>query len=248
MLKDKLAKKMEDLNVDSKFGINTGSNGKDIRAYNINCYILDSNTHYQMEIFDGNAAYLEKYKQELLYIDSHSGFNLNQYRIEHNDTRDIVVKAGAGTGKTHTMIARIMFLIHTLKLNAQTLAEEIAMITFTNEAADNMRSKIQDEIKNYYILTRDYNYFEMIASIKDIKISTIHSLSLKILQKYSDLIGYGHDLAITSGIMERRMQLQRAINRIIKEDRESNKYELESILDEFDLNLYTSVLDRSFNG
>ena len=38
--------------------------------------------------------------------------------------------------------------------------------------------------------------------------------------------------------MERRMQLQRAINRIIKEDRESNKYELESILDEFDLNLY----------
>ena len=33
------------------------------------------------------------------------------------------------------------------------------------------------------------------------------------------------------GIMERRIQLQRTLNRIIKEDRESNKYELESILD-----------------
>jgi len=239
VLKDKLAKKMEDLNVDSKFGINTGSNGKDIRSYNMNCYNLDSNMANQIEIFDGDAAYLEKYKRELLYFDSNSGFNLNQYRIEHNDiARDIVVKAGAGTGKTHTMISRIMFLIHTLKLNAQSLAEEIAMITFTNEAADNMRSKIQEEIKNYYILTRDYNYFEMIATIKDIKISTIHSLSRKILQKYSDLIGYGYDLEITSGIMERRIQLQRTLDRIIKEDRKSNKYKLESILDEFDLNLY----------
>ena len=44
VLKDKLAKKMESLNIKSKFKITIGSNGKDIRAYNINCYILDSNT------------------------------------------------------------------------------------------------------------------------------------------------------------------------------------------------------------
>lgn len=68
-------------------------------------------------------------------IDKHSGFNSAQYLIEHAPPeKNIVIKAGAGTGKTYTMISRIGYICYTQNVPLSKMADRITMITFTNEA------------------------------------------------------------------------------------------------------------------
>ena len=82
-------------------------------------------------------------------------FNAAQYRVEHcQPEKHIVVQASAGTGKTKVMVDRIMFLMHTVpNLNMA----EIFMITFTNEAADQMNKRLQDTLITRYHLQRRFN-------------------------------------------------------------------------------------------
>ena len=57
---------------------------------------------------------------------------------------DVVVTAGAGTGKTRTLVARYLAL----------LAEELPLrsivaITFTKKASREMRNRVRDEMRRY---------------------------------------------------------------------------------------------------
>ena len=80
-------------------------------------------------------------------------FNTAQYQIEHGKEKSsIVVKASAGTGKTTVMIDRILYLMHMvpdLKMS------EIYMITFTNEATNQMNDKLQEKLLSKYSLTKN---------------------------------------------------------------------------------------------
>lgn len=63
-------------------------------------------------------------------------FNLEQFEVEHQPTdRNMIIEAGAGTGKTHVMINRIMYLMH---MDPAFSFSKVAMITFTNKATDIM--------------------------------------------------------------------------------------------------------------
>lgn len=55
--------------------------------------------------------------------------------------RHLLVLAGAGTGKTRTIIGRILYLIRT-----GTPAERLLMLTFTRRAAKEMLSRLQSEV------------------------------------------------------------------------------------------------------
>lgn len=69
-----------------------------------------------------------------------SAFNLQQYEVEHASTlHDILVEAGAGTGKTFSMVSRIAYLCNKEVDAVSNIADEIAMVTFTNDAAINMK-------------------------------------------------------------------------------------------------------------
>src|SRR5699024_9744236 len=68
-------------------------------------------------------------------------YNWDQYEIEHADfKKNISVRAGAGSGKTRTMIQRILYLV----LHKDISLDEIAMITFTNDAALEMKERIEE--------------------------------------------------------------------------------------------------------
>lgn len=75
-----------------------------------------------------------------------------------------------GSGKTTTMLRRINNM-----LSLGIPAEHILMVTFTDAAATEMRSRFQDNYGN------DYN------GVKDVSFSTIHSLCLKILISHSQI-------------------------------------------------------------
>lgn len=86
-------------------------------------------------------------------------FNIEQYMIEHAPlAENIMVKAGAGTGKTTVMIDRILFLLLKEKVNPA----EIVMITFTNEAATNMYKKLRELLFTRYSLTKSKKLLDAI--------------------------------------------------------------------------------------
>ena len=100
------------------------------------------------------------------------------------------------------MISRINYLIYKHNLDEESLKESIMLITFTNEAAKNMKKRLQENLKNKYFITKDFNTLQMVECVENMNICTIHSLTKKILQKFSVKLGLGNDLQVSTGIYE----------------------------------------------
>ncbi len=81
----------------------------------------------------------------------------------------ILVTAGPGTGKTKTLIERIIFL-----LDEGILPEEILALTFSNKATEEMRERIAQKRP---------------AEAKRMEIMTFHSFGLNILRKFAPEAG-----------------------------------------------------------
>lgn len=84
-----------------------------------------------------------------------------QKEIVESDAKNIVVAAGAGSGKTRVLIERIKYLINERKVDPSS----IVAITFTNMAADEMRERLVD-----------------VPGVGDAFIGTIHSFANRIFQ------------------------------------------------------------------
>jgi superfamily I DNA/RNA helicase len=87
-----------------------------------------------------------------------------QWRCVLHDTGHLLILAGPGTGKTHTLTHRILRLIPRLKQN-----EKILAITFTNKAAQEMRERLQ---------------LKMEPVLDVVNVSTFHSFCLQVLRQY----------------------------------------------------------------
>lgn len=155
-----------------------------------------------------NGHYSPDQQNLLKRLSEHSQFNFEQYQVEHaSPEKNIVIRAGAGTGKTHTMISRIGFICYTQNVPLPMMAERIVMITFTNEAADQMEEKLKAYFRNCYLLTSDPDYLQMISRIDHMQISTIHAYAKKLIAQMGSSFGYGIDLGITSSDFYRRKMI-----------------------------------------
>ncbi len=110
--------------------------------------------------------------------------NEEQRRILARTSGDIVVTAGAGTGKTRTLVARYLELLalgHDLR--------SVVAVTFTRKAAHEMRNRVREAMRQY-VMDPDLpspdrsrwqrNYAELDAA----RIDTIHSLCSEILRAH----------------------------------------------------------------
>lgn len=104
---------------------------------------------------------------------------LNEKQREAAETIDRPVRiiAGAGSGKTRVLMARIAYLIEEIGI----LPFRILAITFTNKAAKEMKDRL-------YSLIGD--------QAKDVRISTIHSLAVRMLREDAQSAGYPKNFAI----------------------------------------------------
>ncbi len=89
-----------------------------------------------------------------------------------------VVMAGAGTGKTYTIVEKVKYLIN----NNIYSPERIACITFSNEAANNLLNRV-----------RRFIDFE---NTREPIIKTFHSFSAYLLREFGDKIGINKDFSI----------------------------------------------------
>lgn len=151
-------------------------------------------------------------------------FNTNQFHIEHAETgRDIQVKAGAGTGKTYSMVSRIAFLCsQTSNSGVFNPAAEIAMLTFTDDAALNMKSRLKQLFVNYFILTNNTQYLEMVTNIEKMRISTIHSFAKEIISNTAITLGIGTDFTTISGKYDKQKIFDRLFTAYLEEENKHN--------------------------
>jgi DNA helicase-2/ATP-dependent DNA helicase PcrA len=142
-------------------------------------------------------------------------FNHHQYAIEHGSpNHHLSVQAGAGTGKTTVMIERIMYLIRAENVPL----DRIAMITFTNEAAQNMRRKIYQKLFQYYEATKLPFYLENIEQLPRMRISTIHAFSKHLIHEIGAGLGYGRNVQIRTLGLERRRIIEKSLDSYFSKD------------------------------
>ncbi|MCK5793322.1 MAG: UvrD-helicase domain-containing protein [Anaerolineales bacterium] len=103
--------------------------------------------------------------------------------------QDIVVSAGAGTGKTRTLVARYLSL-----LEENVPLREIVAITFTKKAAREMRNRIREEVRIYLhrpdLREDEQRYWrDIYENLDAARISTIHSLATDILRQHPAELG-----------------------------------------------------------
>lgn len=180
------------------------------------CY-KNTDLGYSVE-YDG--VFSDATKEILKTLDSRTSFNIKQYLLEHSEIdRNIMVVAGAGTGKTTSMISRISYLIFKHNLDADSLPDALFMLTFTNEAARNMKQKLKDYFQNYFLLTMDYEALRLSECVESMRIGTIHALSKRVLEYYSVNLGLGKSLQIVSGKFEKDGFLTDSINAYIEDNK-----------------------------
>lgn len=131
-------------------------------------------------------------------------FNMQQFEIEHATTsRNILVEAGAGTGKTFSMVSRIAYLCNKEEDAVSNISEEIAMVTFTNDAAINMKKRLKQMFVNYFVLTGREKYLKFVEDIDRANISTIHKFAIGIMRGESFYTGLGTNFRISENEYKR---------------------------------------------
>ena len=165
-----------------------------------------------------NGQYSSAQERTLKRLSERSQFNFEQYQVEHAaPEKNIVIRAGAGTGKTYTMISRIGFICYTQNVPLPKMADRIVMITFTNEAADQMEEKLKAYFRNCYLVTSNPEYLQMISRIDHMQVSTIHSYAKNLIAQMGTSFGYGIDLDITSSEFYRRKKISDMLDAYIRQ-------------------------------
>lgn len=150
-------------------------------------------------VIENGKVQNENQAEFLQYADDATNFNYAQFLVEHCDIhKHIIVRAGAGTGKTYTMISRIAYICAMDYSTMREIATRIVMITFTDEASAQMKERIKQHFHDYYLLTGDVDALDFIQQIETMQISTIHSYAKKIIGQLGFELGYGNELTISS--------------------------------------------------
>lgn len=156
----------------------------------------------QRWIIDGQTAQCgEQVVEALKTADCTSGFNFGQYQVIHSDPDvNVVVSAGAGTGKTETMTERMIYLLSTSASRGAVgdgpphvlRADELVFVTFTQEAAAQMRSRL-----NLALLLRQrlcarpvQPYRQWANEMTSTRVSTLHSFAQDLIAQLGAEAGY----------------------------------------------------------
>lgn len=109
-------------------------------------------------------------------IDYDAELNPAQVQVVREGDGPCLVLAGAGSGKTRTLIYRVAYL-----LEKDVRPEEILLVTFTNKAASEMRSRVEALLK---------------SGAKGLWCGTFHHIGNRLLRMHGDEIGLPREFGI----------------------------------------------------
>jgi len=140
-------------------------------------------------------------------LDHLRGLNPEQRAAVQHTEGPLLILAGAGTGKTKTIVHRIANLIG----GGNADPSKIVAVTFTNRAADEMRERVRSYIGE---------------QAKRITLSTFHSLGVRILRDHGTRLGLPKKFAVYSAA-DQLAALKTACGEISIDD---NTFDLKRVL------------------
>ncbi len=106
-----------------------------------------------------------------------------QSRAVYESGTNIIVSAGAGSGKTTVLTKRVIE-----KIKSGTHINELLILTFTKAAAAEMKNRIRENLSDYR---------EELNLLNSSYITTFDSYALSILKKYHYLLNISKNIEIT---------------------------------------------------
>ena len=95
---------------------------------------------------------------------------------------NVLVVAGAGTGKTKTLVERC---VNWLLASPENSLDHVLMVTFTEAAAAEMRQRIRVELQARQLLSpHDGHLIEQLALLETAFISTLHSFCFRLVRQH----------------------------------------------------------------
>ncbi|MBO7389048.1 MAG: UvrD-helicase domain-containing protein, partial [Oscillospiraceae bacterium] len=110
-------------------------------------------------------------------------WNDDQLEAINARDKDILVSAGAGSGKTAVMTERVVSLIS----EGAVSADELLVVTFTKAAASEMKKKIRDAL--YGKIKDDPELASQAAAFENAQISTLHSFAANVVKRFYQTAG-----------------------------------------------------------
>lgn len=117
-----------------------------------------------------------------------------QWQAIYLTGKNIIVSAGAGSGKTAVLTERIIE-----KIKSGISIDDMIILTFTNAAAAEMRERVRDKIVKAAAL--DPNLKEQLYLIDQAPITTFDAYSLSLVKKYHYLLGIGSNIGIIDNVV-----------------------------------------------
>jgi ATP-dependent helicase/nuclease subunit A len=108
-----------------------------------------------------------------------------QLEAIQKDKSNIIVSAGAGSGKTAVLSERVI-----RKVKEGVHINELLLLTFTNNAAKEMKERIRSKLKKEGLT-------EELKLIDSAYITTFDSYALSVVKKYHYLLNIPKDIGIT---------------------------------------------------
>jgi DNA helicase-2/ATP-dependent DNA helicase PcrA len=140
------------------------------------------------------------------FVDLKKLLNKEQYEAAVTTEGQLLILAGAGSGKTRVLTYRIAHMIEDLGV----YPSQILAITFTNKAAGEMRERVRalvgDEVDNMWI-------------------STFHSSCVRILRREIDKLGYKKDFTIYDSYDQKTL-LRQCMKELSINDKEITENEI----------------------
>ena len=104
--------------------------------------------------------------------------------------KNILVSAGAGSGKTAVLTARVL-----RKLQEGVSIQDLLILTFTNAAAQEMRERIRNGIRKDPLLEEQLKYIDSAS------IMTFDAYSLSLVKKYHTRLNITKSIEVTNEVM-----------------------------------------------
>lgn len=120
----------------------------------------------------------------------------------------LLVLAGAGTGKTKVLTTRLAYILH----NNNVYPWNCLVVTFTNRAANEMKERVRQYIGE---------------TVNSVWLGTFHSICVKILRKYPELVGLKPNFTILGEDDQKRL-----IKKVLQENNiDEKQYAPQAVLE-----------------
>ena len=120
----------------------------------------------------------------------------SQQQAISTDDKNIIVSAAAGSGKTAVLTQRIVKLVAKDKKNIT----DMLILTFTNAAANEMKSRIQKKLSEALHQNPDNTHLKnQIAKVSFADISTMHAFCMRLLRENFEIPNIDPSFSIDSG-------------------------------------------------